>query len=413
MMLLHLLRWLRGNTKHQCDVLLLRGGPLRPEFATAATLVAPKTFALVQDLAALRARLDRLPPRLGFVRRASPPLRLAERLAGRLARSTFRNHAEYDLVYCNTASCGAALQALAPRCPVVTHIHELEYALRLLSTSFAATQDWTARFIAASHAVARNLTENHGIDTEKIHVVHEFVDTRRPVDSEQAHARIRATLGVPEDAFLVGGCGPLEWRKGTDLWVQMAHSALAKGGASEPARPLHFVWIGGAQSGLYRDELLYDVEKLGLTGHVHFVPEVEDAAPWLAALDVFALASREDPFPLVCLEAASHGVPIVCFAGAGGMPEFVETDCGLAVPYADSGAMAAAIIELVQDEDGRAILGANARQKVRERHDITIGAPQILAVLEGAGQSRAAPAPIAVSSAAREVAGTEKPSGPQ
>jgi len=378
MVLLHLVRWLRDNTTHECHLLLLRGGPLEPDFARAATVVRSRAFGLVQDTAALRARVDRLHPRLKIVRRTAGPLGLAERVTRVLAQRGLRGRAQYDLVYCNTASCGAALDAMAPGCPVITHIHELEYALQMMRVSFAKTKGRTAFYIAASHAVRRNLVENHGIAPGAIGVVHEFVDTTEVLAGPGNRDQIRLSLGLSAEALLVGGCGPLEWRKGTDLFTQVARAAVNLA----PDAPLHFVWIGGAPDGAYREELLFDLAKWGLTGRVHFVPEVQDPAPWLAALDVFALPSREDPFPLVCLESAAQGVPIVCFADAGGVPEFVETDCGLVTPYGDTAAMAVAVVRLVQDKVLRCSLGENAQHKVRARHDIAVAAPQILTLIE-------------------------------
>jgi glycosyltransferase involved in cell wall biosynthesis len=102
----------------------------------------------------------------------------------------------------------------------------------------------------------------------------------------------------------------------------------------------------------------------------------------LAAADVFALTSREDPYPLVCLEAAALGKPIVCFAGAGGAPEFVEQDCGFVVPYFDVTAMAGRIASLLESADCRIKMGAAARRKVAERHDISVAAPRILEIIE-------------------------------
>ena len=43
------------------------------------------------------------------------------------------------------------------------------------------------------------------------------------------------------------------------------------------------------------------------------------------------------------------GLPIVCFDEAGGMPEFVQTDCGKFVPFEDISAAATAIVGLAQD----------------------------------------------------------------
>jgi len=94
------------------------------------------------------------------------------------------------------------------------------------------------------------------------------------------------------------------------------------------------------------------------------------------------LVSREDPFPLVCLEAASLGKPIVCFDKAGGMPEFVEDDCGFIVPYLDTEAMAEKIIELIKNPELRQRLGERARKKVKERFDVEVQAPKIFSLIQ-------------------------------
>ena len=137
------------------------------------------------------------------------------------------------------------------------------------------------------------------------------------------------------------------------------------------------------------NELQQDVKAAGLEGIVHFVGSSPKPLDYFAAFDVFALTSREDPYPLVCLEAASFGKPILCFAGGGGEPEFVEDDCGFVVPYLDIEAMADRVLELMDSPELRQRLGTSARAKVRARHDIEIVAPRILEVIrQCASQAR-------------------------
>lgn len=95
--------------------------------------------------------------------------------------------------------------------------------------------------------------------------------------------------------------------------------------------------------------------------------------------DVFLLPSREDPFPLVALEAAACAVPTICFADAGGTPDLVEHDAGMVVPFEDSGAMAAGVLALVEDEALRTRLGQRAREKVLSRFTTDFTAPHLLA----------------------------------
>jgi glycosyltransferase involved in cell wall biosynthesis len=94
------------------------------------------------------------------------------------------------------------------------------------------------------------------------------------------------------------------------------------------------------------------------------------------------LTSREDPYPLVCLEAAALEKPIVCFAGAGGMPEFVENDCGFVVPYLDIAAMADRVTFLLNSPERRLAMGVVARRKVEQNHDICAIGPRIMEIIE-------------------------------
>jgi glycosyltransferase involved in cell wall biosynthesis len=126
---------------------------------------------------------------------------------------------------------------------------------------------------------------------------------------------------------------------------------------------------------------VFDVERAGLAGRVHFVGEQQDSDPYFQLFDIFALTSRTDPFPLVCLEAALNSIPVLCF-DSGGITEFVEEDCGFVVPYADVEAMTARILELAADGELRMRLGARAAEKVAQRNDVNIVAPQILSIIE-------------------------------
>ena len=95
----------------------------------------------------------------------------------------------------------------------------------------------------------------------------------------------------------------------------------------------------------------------------------------------------------MCLEAAAFAVPTVCFADAGGMPEFVGKEAGLVVPYLDLSAAARALLELAHDEPRRAALGARALEKVSRDHDIRVIGRQIEPLIGAALAAVAPPAP--------------------
>jgi len=145
---------------------------------------------------------------------------------------------------------------------------------------------------------------------------------------------------------------------------------------------MYFIWLGKLWDKPLYDSVLVDIQKLGLQSRVRFVGLVENPLHYFAAADAFALTSREDPFPLVCLEAASTGCPIVCFDKAGGANELVEDDAGIVVPYLDVQRMAESLHFLIREPEIRKQLGRRAREKVLERFDISVGAPKLLKIIE-------------------------------
>jgi glycosyltransferase involved in cell wall biosynthesis len=139
-----------------------------------------------------------------------------------------------------------------------------------------------------------------------------------------------------------------------------------------------FLWVGG---GTGTDEALrfdHDVRAFGLDGRCELVPSTASVLDYYPAMDVFALPSREDPFPLVMLEAAACNLPVVCFAMAGGAPEFVGGDAGLIAPYLDITTFVSHLDTLRQSPELRRRLGAAAAEKVRAHHSVDVQGARVL-----------------------------------
>ena len=63
------------------------------------------------------------------------------------------------------------------------------------------------------------------------------------------------------------------------------------------------------------------------------------------------MTSREDPFPLVCIEVGKMGIPIICFEKATGAAEIIEGRGGFVVPYLDCKAMAEKLVLYYKEPD--------------------------------------------------------------
>jgi len=392
LVLLDLLRFLRRNTQIEASIMSARRGPLEREFALYATpFLHARPFQIATLLGAAKRRVGEgeLPRRAQLERAINSVIRVQ----GRLARSAARSAPRFDVVYANSAASGEAVRALEPilrrDTKLVVHVHELAGALEQSRVGWEFLRARGAFFIAASNAVRDELIEGQGIAPKFVETVYEWTDfARLETDREAARRDLRVRIGAPENAVVVGGCGMMEARKGADWWIQSAFHALAvEPNARKSPAPLHFVWLGGGDNGFARD-VKRDARGYGLEGRVHFLPSTDEPKTFFAGLDVFCLSSREDPFPLVAVEAAAQGVPIACFEKAGGTPELVGRDAGVVVPWGDTSAMGRALASLGRDESFRAQLGGNVSLRVRNWCDVERQAPRVVEILERVAGSR-------------------------
>jgi glycosyltransferase involved in cell wall biosynthesis len=228
--------------------------------------------------------------------------------------------------------------------------------------------------------VRKTLSRELNIRDDTVDLVHEFVSGVPVGVAEQRVLReeVRRRLGLPSDVFVVGGCGGLGWRKGTDLFLQVARIVCKAKGDHK----VKFLWIGGEAEDKAALEFAYDLRAMGLEESCIRVPATRDVLQYYSAMDVLAVTSREDPFPLVMLEAGSYGVPIVCFADSGGAPEYAGGDAGLVAPYLDVAAFAANLVRLQEMPDLRERLGAAALTKVRTHYTAENQVPKIQKIIE-------------------------------
>lgn len=367
--------WLREQDRYDIEIVSLRRGGLAENFAKLApttlleTVVGSGMRQLQELLEALHAGRQ--------VRWAQPAARIVGYGRSRHIRHRFPDLRDIDVIYANSVA-SAAMYEFFPRDrpPIVTHVHELGFSLDNLLPARAWTNAHadTAHFIACSHAVTNEL-ERRGISRSAITHCPEPIVAHDCLTGFDRDA-FRLGLGIPPGAFLVGGSGTRDWRKGVDLFVQLA----ARFRKRSPEVDARFIWIGGSGAPGVTAQLQYDAAGLDVDDIVTFVPHIAEPQGHFAALDVLAMTSREDPYPLVCVESALAGIPLVTFE-SGGAAELARSGAGEVVGYADIDAMADRIAALAHDEIRRAKLGATARERGLD-HDIELLAPRLVDVID-------------------------------
>jgi len=104
-----------------------------------------------------------------------------------------------------------------------------------------------------------------------------------------------------------------------------------------------------------------------------------------SSADVFVLPALQDNLPNTILEAQACGVPVVAFS-TGGIPDLVRDGVdGRLVTCGDTRALRDAILCTVQDDDGRRIMGANARSKVEQEYNSETQARRYLELYRSMG----------------------------
>jgi glycosyltransferase involved in cell wall biosynthesis len=288
-----------------------------------------------------------------------------------------------DLIYGNTVLAATIYDDLEfLKVPYITHVHELEKSIKMYfdKSIIDKMHLYTNGYIAGSKPVKKNLISNHHGAEKKIILINDFIESRT-IDFDIPKKEIRKKIGLIEQGLIIVGCGTMYWRKGVDLFIDTA-IILKKKGISN----FHFYWIGENIWDLDRaslelcswNSLLQKIQDNGVSDHIFFLGVKENFFEYIHAADVFYLPSREDPFPLVCLEAAQFKIPVICFKDAGGMVDFIENDAGFVVPYEDINAAAEKIIYIEKYPDVSKRLGVKGRKKYLLNYSIDIAAPKTI-----------------------------------
>jgi glycosyltransferase involved in cell wall biosynthesis len=194
-----------------------------------------------------------------------------------------------------------------------------------------------ARTVTTGEALRAALVRNNGLDPDRVDSVPTGIDAARYGVLSQFDSR--ALLRLPQDVPLVGIVATLRSWKGHRYLV----AALGR-----LARPEARLVIVG--DGPQREALVAQVRDAKLGDRVIFAGQQDDVAPWLAALDVFALPSyANEGVPQALLQAMFAKVPCVT-TDAGAIPEIArDGDTATIVAKEDATALAQGIDRLLAD----------------------------------------------------------------
>jgi glycosyltransferase involved in cell wall biosynthesis len=289
------------------------------------------------------------------------------------------------IIYGNTCLCGkiyGEILSINPNVKIITHFHELQISINAYAKDcIHDTINKSHHFIACSDSVKENLMKTYNIKEEKISLVYASIIPKYFEYSDNNNKKIRDKyIYGMEDKFCIVGSGiGLAYRKGVDIFIRISNMLKSD--------KFQFIWIGDFN----KDEKINDFtfDEIKKNSNVKFLGFNDSPQEILKACDVFLLTSREDPFPLICLEAAEVCLPLLCFEGTGGMVNFIKkSGCGFVSPnmnqYGDFALshMADKILYLHEKQNERRQMGIKAREYLLQNFTIDITTPQIANLLK-------------------------------
>jgi glycosyltransferase involved in cell wall biosynthesis len=250
------------------------------------------------------------------------------------------------------------------RIPVTITLRGTEVPLsrdtRLSRRMLKAVTD-AARVFSVSNSLRRHLG-NLGADMGKIRVVGNGVDLAKFSPIAKSVARQR--LGLPDGVPVLISVGGLVERKG----IHRVLEVLPRLRSAFPE--LRYLVVGGAgPEGDWRERLRRQVNELHLENCVTFLGQLrpEELSSPLSAADVFVLATSNEGWANVFLEAMACGLPVVTTDVGGNCEVVSRPELGTLVPFDDSDALYNALLSALTNSWDRGAIMAYARDNAWDR----------------------------------------------
>jgi glycosyltransferase involved in cell wall biosynthesis len=292
----------------------------------------------------------------------------------RVCQLVRREHVDLIQSHLLGSNVYSSLAGILTRTPVVATFHgsvdigENERFKRLKSR---VINTGACSIIAVTDSLRDDIISRTRLDQHKIRVIYNGIDTAR--FQRPRSSALREKHGWADDDIIIGSLGNIRPAKGYDILLQAAALLEQRPGS------YRFV-IAGQGKGRLHEELLALRKQLGLGEQVKFLGFIDDAADFLAGLDLFLSTSISEGLPLSAIQAMVAKLPLIATRCGGYEGLVSHQENGWLVEVGNPRAIADAI-ELVAGDSGlRMRLAENARQYAIETFDISVmlGAYQAL-----------------------------------
>ncbi len=308
----------------------------------------------------LRARKLGIPIESLEMRRGVPDPRALVRLS-RMVREWRPDIVHSHMVHANLMA--RVLRLVAPVPALVSTIHNIYEGGALWMAAYRLTNGLTDHMTIISEAAAERFIRDRIVPRELLRVVPNGVDPElygRVAPGVREELRRALELG---DRFVWLAVGRFEVAKDYPNMLRAFAIVLER----HPDAVLLLVGRGSLQA---ETEAL--ARELKLDTAVRFLGVREDVPALVSAADGYVMSSAWEGMPMVLLEAAIGGLPIVATRVGGNHEAVLDGETGFLAPPRDHEALATAMLRLAAlDPAERRRLGEKGREHVRTHHGLT------------------------------------------
>jgi len=273
-----------------------------------------------------------------------------------------------DLIQSHLLGTGVycSLLGLITGKPVISTFHgsvDIGENERFKGLKFAAINAGASRIVAVTDSLLDDIVSRTSLREKKACVIYNGIDTSvfiRPHSST-----LRDKYGWSEKEIIIGSLGNIRPAKGYDILLKAA-ALLVRSDYS-----YRFVIAGQGKGKLY-DQLLVLRKELALEESVQFLGFLDDAADFLASIDIFLSSSISEGLPLSAIQAMVAELPIVATRCGGYVGLISEGKNGLLVDVNNPDAIADTIEMLAADSDLQNKLAKNAKTYAIETYDLEV-----------------------------------------
>lgn len=199
--------------------------------------------------------------------------------------------------------------------------------------------------------------------SDRIFHVGNGIDLSRFTSTDEARANLRKSLGIPDEAFVVGTVSRLVWEKGLREFFAAADQL------SRQYPNMLFVVIGRTEpdqrDGLTQEE----VDRLKEKPYLRFLGHRDDVHLLYQAMDLFVLASHREGIPRALMEASACSLPVIATDIRGCREVVVDGETGLLFTKKDIKGLVAAIQEIYRQPNEQRRMGSAGRKHIVANFD--------------------------------------------